>query len=203
MQASKLSLTILIVLPVVVLAAIILKQQEALRRAHKENVRLRTQIAQSAKEQELPPKLPQEIVEKLAKIERLRARSEADLLRQEAYLQTVQEKASSDEGALASLLGRSGGDQLLGTLLDQRALAVQKRDMLKERDPESSQIADLEEQILELNKRIGERKQGILVGLKFRVEGAKASLERLRSAREEELSYLSRRARSERLDRHL
>jgi hypothetical protein len=75
--------------------------------------------------------------------------------------------------------------------------------MFKESDPESGQIADLDEQILELNKRISERKQGILVGLKFRVEGAKASLERLQSAREEELSYLSRRARSQGLDRHL
>jgi hypothetical protein len=126
-QPIKLRLTILIVLPVVVLAAIILKQQEALRRAHKENGRSRTQIAQSAKEEELPPKSPQEIVEKLAKIERLRARCEA-------YLQTIQEKAS-DPAALTEVLVTSGGDPLLNTYFEQRNLAIQKRDTLKESEP--------------------------------------------------------------------
>jgi len=117
--------------------------------------------------------------ETLRRMEALRIEGEMRYIGREKML-TQLKPLSRDE--LKKVIPTAAPDPLLNSLLEQIAFAEQKLVTLqKDYGPEHSEVVRISAQVDELNKKINDRIDGILVGIETQVASAKAEVDKLRS----------------------
>ena len=114
----------------------------------------------------------------LRHIESLRIESRVDFVRQDTLLNGL--KAITNLDKLVQVLPTVVQDNLLGSLLEQRTIADQRL-LVVEKDygPEHPEVIKAKSSVEDLNRKITERAQGIMVGLQARVDSVGTALTNL------------------------
>ena len=114
----------------------------------------------------------------LRHIESLRIESRVNFVRQDTLLNGL--KAITNLDKLVQVLPTVVQDNLLGSLLEQRTIADQRL-LVVEKDygPEHPEVIKAKSSVEDLNRKITERAQGIMVGLQARVDSVGTALTNL------------------------
>jgi uncharacterized protein involved in exopolysaccharide biosynthesis len=123
---------------------------------------------------------PRLTAETLRRVEQLRIESQAELVRQRTLLEKLSSLKSQPD-TLAQAIPTSGiQDALLGSLLEQRALAEQRLVSLQhEYGPQNPQVLNVASQLADLKEKLQARENGILLGLETHVASLEQSLAQL------------------------
>lgn len=154
------------------------EHEEKVRKAQEELFRIRKELGITDYDPASMSPSPQLEPETMRRLEALRIEAEARYTAREKLLNSLTPLTKEE---LKKVLPTAVPDQLLTSLLEQLALAEQKLIVLRkdygDEYPETVRVAA---QVEDLNKKIDDRIEGILEGLRKTVESAKAEVENLR-----------------------
>jgi capsular exopolysaccharide synthesis family protein len=117
--------------------------------------------------------------ETLRRLEGIRIERKAEVVQMETLLNKLKELTKDQ---LTQVIPTAASDTLLSSLLEQRTtaeqnLVVRKQDL----GPEHPDVIKITQMVADLNNKISQRVDGILVGLESRVASARSSLEALQT----------------------
>jgi hypothetical protein len=165
------------------LAGVVIWQRQALSVAREENSRLRAQIVQPPAA-ELSRQETTESSAILEKIDSLYKTGEVELARQEALLANGQKNVADTPLFMQTLAEGKVEDAFLKDLVEVQQQAADKLARLEKGGASAAELAELRRQIDHLEKKIQERSQGVLMGLKVRRDSTSIGLKNLLAERE-------------------
>jgi capsular exopolysaccharide synthesis family protein len=155
------------------------EHEDKVRKAQAEVDRLRKELNINDLDSESTAPTPLLTVDTLRHLESLRIEAETRLIGKEKLLNSL---APLSREELKKVIPTASPDALLSTLLDDLAAAEQKLVALKkDYGEEFIEVRRIAAQVDDLNKKINDRIDGILVGLKTQVDSAQAEVDKIKA----------------------
>jgi len=155
------------------------EQEQKVRKAQDEVDRLRKELNIADADAASPAPTPQIEAETLRHLNGLRIEGETRLIGKEKLLSSLTPLSREE---LKKVIPTASPDSLLNSLLEQLALAEQKLVTLKKDcGPDNPDVIRITAQVDDLNKKVNDRIDGILVGLQTQLDSAKAEVEKLKT----------------------
>jgi capsular exopolysaccharide synthesis family protein len=155
------------------------EQQDKVREAQENVEKLRDdlQISDPISSENAPASLI--TADTLRRYKNSEIESKVDLVREETLLSKLK---ALDEDKLVQTIPTAAPDNMLNSLLEQRNVAQQNL-LVKQKDfgPEHPDVIKFREMIIDINQKIKERVEGILIGLDARVAAVRESLASLQN----------------------